>query len=416
MENEVIFLTRNERTLSSFVFYSEILDDLRNFYHSENYNKNNNPPIFSFEECSRISPEVLPLLISLGSYLKKHHNQFIELKLNNNLGKKELDFLRFLEYSGFFNIVGDRKIDVSNKLYFSETPSQIFNFKDELIGGFDTISNSKYPQRLCKFNKSSFSIPSLSSKNFESERSELLTYLRVFITHNVNFFDYNAKFLSKMYIGYKADENEKTDLTDILAELSANSLIYSDEEEVVYIWHSGPKEIILSISDFGKGFYSSLSTKSDSENYNKLELFNHLKDLEGIKVLEKNFKQDLLSIYEALFFSSLKLREGLIDIILIIILEVDGKIRIHNNSTQVIFTSNRNSDFFKELKKIRIEILKKLYINESISNLKLKLIDLFIQNFKITFSQISENINYSPIRFYKTVMPGVHIEVELNKN
>ena len=416
--NNIIYLSREERVLTPFTFYTEILEEIKKYY-SEAFFEYNKAPIFSFENISKISPETLPLIISLGEYLKNYHKLPTTLLISNSLGSRELRFLKFLEDTGFFNIVGNRLINPDSQLFLTEKPRNIFNYNENLIGGFDYTKELIDIQRLCHFTTFDFQPPKEDSEKFDTQRTLMISDLKKVINDNLNLIKYNKETFKNFLINKDVKDNveeNKNDISNILSELVANSLIYSGNESVNYLWYSSKFKIILSISDIGKGLFESFNDKKNNE-IQGYEVFEFTKTLKKINLnlnLSNNIKNDYFSIYESLYYSSLKFRSGLIDLICSIVSKDKGKFRIHNNTTQVIFSNSRHFIYFEKLYILRKKLINN-YSDENIKrNIKIEIEEIFLDLFKITHSKISNDI-YTPVRFFETTFPGVHIEAEILK-
>ena len=94
----------------------------------------------------------------------------------------------------------------------------------------------------------------------------------------------------------------------------------------------------FSISDCGKGLYNTISTKTEDKYYKSLSLYNILKQNMYCKVNE-SFEKSAYSIFETLYFSTLKHRRGLIDLIINVANNYNGTFRIHNVNVQIIISS-----------------------------------------------------------------------------
>ena len=76
--------------------------------------------------------------------------------------------------------------------------------------------------------------------------------------------------------------------------------------------------------------------------------------------LSENIKKYTYSIFETLYYSCLKDRKGLFDLICSIVLDGQGIIRIHNFSVQLIISSKVENEL-KKLNDLRSRYIKYIY-------------------------------------------------------
>src|SRR5690606_37725741 len=72
--------------------------------------------------------------------------------------------------------------------------------------------------------------------------------------------------------------------------------------------------------------------------------------------LEDYYLENLIDIFEVLYYSSLKERKGLFDLMLNVVLKSDGYFRLHTNNCQIII-SNRIFKYITSLNELRHQIL-----------------------------------------------------------
>jgi hypothetical protein len=208
-------------------------------------------------------------------------------------------------------------------------------------------------------------------------------------------------------------------LLDIIPLSSIDSAIESIAEPISNgILHSGSitwaisqttpapfTKTVLSIVDVGIGFKESLKL-------NKIEKYIIPAIIKKGKL--KDYLEDFYYIFESLCFSILKNRSGLIDFILKI--AEKGTIRIHYNSTQILFTP-RILESIPGLKECRKDVLREFHENNSISKAtQERAIKEIIFLSELHLKLYSSNKKYSPVRIYDVIFKGVHIEFELPKN
>jgi hypothetical protein len=405
MLNNIIFLNpkTSSKTFTSFNFYNEFLFDLAEYY--KNTSNQNLPPSISFESIDFIDPIVLPNIISIGLYLKNYHKTQIDLILNYNP-----KLLYFLEHTGFFKIVGKE----SKNPNISPKGLDIFNFKEEFIGGFEILKQDSK-----KEHKIHYYYPNINYKSFKTEKE--LTDCRDSEIENLGYIipnDFEDILANEFNLSIKGQIEYLNTFNEIISNsiLHSNSITFAFMQTVKY-------KTAFAISDIGIGFEQSIKEKNDFEfkNIEKYTITNYFKKLKG-----KKFNQtlsDYYIIFDILFFSMSKFRLGLYDLIKPVI-KAGGIFRIHYKSTQVIFTSNYINNFEK-LDKIRYELRNVLDDNKNdiieksvtvINKSKEKLISDTKDNLILLSNIILRNYNpdlqVSPLRIFDVNFKGVHIEVE----
>jgi hypothetical protein len=129
--------------------------------------------------------------------------------------------------------------------------------------------------------------------------------------------------------------------------------------------------------------------------------------------LYKNSLNDFFYIMEAIYFSMLKNRKGLIDFIFNV--ADNGTVRIHYQSTQVIFTTRiiLNST---ELNNCRHEVLDEFDKYDSISKAtESKVIDKMFDLINVLLGLRTNDKKYTPIRIFDVIFKGVHVEFEIKR-
>jgi len=139
MSNQIPIIYK-DKSLTPFVFYSEFLLDVANFYY-ENKDKENTVEFKLIEgndldfsgKNYYIDPITLPLLLSLFQQLKNHHKKPIKLHLSNT--PITIDVLEYLYRSQFFYIPGD---NINPNFPFGRN---ILDFDDVYLGGLQRKIN-----------------------------------------------------------------------------------------------------------------------------------------------------------------------------------------------------------------------------------------------------------------------------------
>jgi hypothetical protein len=409
--NNIISILENRKTFSPFYFYTEFLKKVSNFY-KEFPNETIRFSLIEEDDFEAsfgiyyIDPISLPLLLSLAEQLKKYHNQILDFSLSNNSSTNEV--LAFLDRADFFHLIGDNV----NPTY--PIGKKIFKYDKRYLGNFNSnIQRLEHKVRGYSLNEDNLK---LKIENFNAERQR--DYL-------VEYYTYKVKEHFGVLFQYNQFTNELAfDFIEILAELITNGVLHSGSDAYALMF-SNSEKTSFSISDNGIGLYGSLLTKdtfSVSSYYSKFELFKELQKINTLKI-SNQIEDSLLSIFETLYYSLLKDRKGLFDLMCNVVLNCNGYFRLHNENAQII-VSVRMINELTELAILREKILNihKLYLFEQISrekfNIEIKNVAIetktkFINLVYTIFSKYHNDVKYSSIRFYEVKFKGVHIEVEI---
>ena len=404
IQEKEINITKSEyRTFTTFKFYSRFLPDVRNFYA---HNPVDEPPTFSFLESCYIDSSCLPLIISLGNSLKQFHNKPIPLLLNNIPGTLSNKVLNYLDKSDFFYLVGD-----NSNPYFP-IGRKIFDFDNRMLGWNTSNVTVRKEHKVKGYSLTDLKIPNFKNLPEDYQRDKLIEHFSFVVDSD---FD-------DIFRDNQITTENRYQFIDYLSELIANSLVHSDSD-CFLSFHTNKFKTAISISDTGIGLYDSLHRKKTQRGvYNLAELSNTLKNQITIK-LEDRVKNNFLSIFEALFYSCLKDRRGLFDLMCSIVLQGHGIFRIHNYSVQLIISSKLDNEL-KQLYDIREVIFKNLIslknkeggskeTMKTLNDLSEKAKQLFMNLFTKVTMNYSNDIHYSSVRFFNVEFKGVHIEAEI---
>lgn len=403
-----ISIIENNKTFTPLIFYSEFLEKLALFY-KENKGKE---IVFKFFENgdeeihnSRyiIEPIALPLLLSIIEQLSKFHKKPLHILLHNN--PATIDALEFLYKADFFKNAGNvNEYDFkgNNILQFDERYFGAFKGKlikrDHLVRYY---SNSEY-----NFN--------LISKSYQDEveiRDNLLSSVTYRVRSHFQELLFENEFTSNYHNLY----------IDILSELITNGVLHSGSTTYAMMFVDRFKTK-FSISDNGIGLKLSLDKKTEFGFYYSKNEFQIAVSDES-KQIPQPYIDNFIVIFETLFYSSLKERRGLFDLMLSVVIQSKGIFRLHTDNCQIVI-SNR---IFKHLRKIydcRESIfnthilfeLKKINekdYKENILKSKVEMKSLLVNLFNKVIEYYSDETRYSSIRFFNVKFRGVHIEVEI---
>lgn len=405
-------IIQKNKSLTPFVFYTDFLLEIARFYKGK---KNEEIIEFRliegsdfdyFEKSYHIDPIALPLLLCLFQQLKNHHKQPIKLYLYNT--PFTIDLLEYLYRSDFFYIAGN---NINSKFPLGK---KILNFNEAYIGGFHEKKIRSEHKLRCY---------SLNDENLKERLAEIAEgepakrdYLVEYYTYKVKEHFYNLLF-----------ENDSTyhltnEFIEILAELITNGVLHSKSDAFVLMF-SDKFKTKFSISDNGIGLYESLFNKKDAGGYYvKFELLKSLSDSFPLKI-DYKIKNSVLILFETLYYSMLKDRQGLFDLMCNVVLECSGYFRLHTDNAQIIVSARMLSELSK-LYETRSQILnlhhsllfgkiKSQDFKESMSNLKETCKKQMIELAGSIFKKYSEDTRFSSLRIFEVRFKGVHIEVEI---
>lgn len=367
-------------SISSFVFYNQLFDALREHYKENGFKK---IPTFSFVNVAFFDPLVVPNLIGIGLVLNKVHE-----KERVPLNFARIDSTKFLDDTLFFDNVGEEKIyseeipTIENGLLVNKNVLQkmglfIFNFDKRYLGFYNnqTVQKSNNPEHKVHIYSNDslqyylkFIEPGVTQKDLDAIRTDKYNELK-------------PRVKKHFYNILRGIEN-RNQVLKVLTEIICNSVLYSDSLSAVML-HSKDGITKISVSDFGVGFEYSFDLKKKKFGY-AFTIFDKFSNEE-----QKEYR-NYLYIFEALDYSKSKsnYRENLYTLLKDVVISNDGVMRIHYIDTQVVFSSKRCKTCNKNLNPT--ECAKCLLQNQTVET------------------------DVSPTRFAFGKLNGVHIEVELN--
>ncbi len=401
-------------TFSPFIFYTEFLQEIARAYKNMPNGKiqfilTEEGERSLFESTYRIDPITIPLLLSISYQLKNFHNCPIDLILHNTRGTT--DVLEFLYLSDFFFISGNN-VD-------SNFPKgiEIFNFNNKLLGAF----KGKQIRPLHKVREYSIHDENVIEiieeyPNDEEKQRDSLVQLYTYVVQ---------EHFSKLLFDNELTSNQHNLYINILSELITNGVIHSRSSTFALMFVDRFKSK-FSISDNGIGFNESLKNKKATIYYEPNKLSIQLIKLNNLTNINENIVFNLISIFEALYFSFLKNRRGIFDLMTNVVLNSKGYFRLHSENSQIII-SNRMKNQLEPLFALREKIfethnnyeLKIISVGDydkSIVSLSNEALKMFEDFFITVQNKFNNDIKFSSIRFYQVKFRGVHIEVEIPNN
>ena len=421
MGNEIIYNREAKEIqfigkITSFIFYTQLFDALRNHYKENGIKK---IPVFSFVYVDYFEPLVVPNLVGIGKIINQIHNrEKVPLRF------AQIYSTKFLDNIGFFTNVGDPQIYLEEihvvehgRLLQKHIPQKrglsIYDFDSRYLGFYNNQKEQEFynlEHKIRVYPDDSFNYYSvfIDTNSTEEELDAIRTNKYNSLTPFVKIHFENI--LSKIN-----DPIQTKTILKVLTEIICNSVLYSGSfcaamlqaRTIAYVcsqcgnktleWDEicpicneqetivPQKSITISISDIGVGFEYSFEKKKEKFGKEYRDVFNQFSEQEQAKY------NNYLYIFEALQFSKKKRdednRNNLYTLLQDIVMNNDGKMRIHYIDTQVVFNSKRCNQCKK------IEPIK-------CSHCLLK--------------AQKQNIQESPVRFFKSKFQGIHIEVELN--
>lgn len=411
----IVSLLSKDKSLTPFTFYTDFLKSVANFYLNQKSNKQEleikliEGSDMEFNERKYfIDPISLPLILSLFNQLKSFHKKPIKLYLSNTHITNHI--IEYLFRSDFFYIAGD------NKNPNFPIGKNILLFDDAYLGGFSRKHIRTEHKLRCYSLKDDRLNEVIESIN-EGEPAQR-DYL-------VEYFSYKVKehFYDLLFENETSNHLTNT-FIEILAELITNGVLHSKADAFVLMF-SDRFKTKFSISDNGIGLYKSLSEKANSNTfYEKFKILENLSKDFPLKV-DEEIKKSVLILFETLFYSMLKDRQGLFDLMCNVVINCGGYFRLHTDNAQII-VSARMLNELSQLNDIRKEILKlhnknlfEIIDNKDFLKEMLVLVEKGERQIIVLahsiFKKYSEDIRFSSIRLFEVKFKGVHIEVEIPK-
>lgn len=403
-------ILKNNTNFTPYKFYNEFLQDVADFY------RQGNKEVIAFklfeygddsvyDSSYRIDPIVIPLLLSLFEQLSKYHKRKLPFLLFNNVAT--ISVLEFLFRSDFFFIVGN-----------NENPNfpkgrNILDFNSGLLGSFKgKVLRNEHRVRSYSLEQDSLAASLKEYNSEEQKRDFLISHYTYKVREHFGELLFDNEFTTEVYNTY----------IDILSELITNSVLHSGANSYALMFVDRFKTK-FSISDNGVGFGPSMKLKQPTFYYQKDSLKKNLEEKISITQIPTPVLDNLFTIFETLYYSSLKDRHGIFDLMITVVLESKGYFRIHNENSQIII-SNRMMDELQILSHLRAEIYEthtkynlgqideKLW-TDILTNKSAAIRTAFLIFCEKAIAKYSNDIQYSSIRFFKVRFRGVHIEVEI---
>jgi len=406
----MISLLKNKQKLTTFKFYSSFLKEVAVRIMEKNevslkfveYGDD-----IIHETSYKIEPTCIPLLLSLFEQLSKFYGKPIDLELYNNHATKKV--LKFLHKSDFFYLSGDNRNP--NFPY----GRNILKFNNIFLGDF--IKKEPRPEHKVRCYSLTDNALKERLEFFKSDDEK-----RDFL---ISEFIYDVREHFQVLLFDNINTAEDTDFyIEILSELITNGVLHSKSNTfaLMFVNKFSTK---FSISDNGIGLQESLKTKKATHLYSPFELKNRLDKLDILKVNEE-VVSNLNVIIETLFYSSLKDRRGLFDLMASVVLKSNGYFRLHTDNAQIIISNRMRKELIQlnQLRNELFEIHKTIVIqkindskyNDNLLKIKSDLLDNFIKFYQNICDKYNNDYQYSSIRFYSVRFRGVHIEVEIPRD
>jgi len=353
----------------------------------------------------RIDPIVIPLLLSLMEQLSKFHNKKLSLLLFNNVATIEV--LEFLYKCNFFFILGDNKNPSFPK------GKNISDFDEHYFGAFKGKKlRDEHRVRSYSLSDDGLSDVLREYPDDDQKRDFLISHYTYKVRDHFQellFDNESTAYLHNTYI-------------DILSELITNAVLHSGSNAYALMFVNKFKTK-FSISDNGVGFEGSMKTKTPTSYYKPNSLKRALQEVSKIDSISTKVLDNLHLIFETLYYSSLKDRHGLFDLMVNVVLRGFGYFRIHTENSQIII-SHRMIDELTNLDDIRSKIynlhtrfqlsqIDKKFLEDELQKYSALMKEIFVSFYQKAIAKYSDDIKFSSLRFYKVKFRGVHIEVEI---
>ena len=329
--NEYYIVSFEQKT-TSFSFYNKILPQLHTYflYHRDER------LLIDLSEVEFINPLAIPNILVVGSILKNYFKKPCEMYIPWNPR-----LLSYLSDINFLNLVRSHELFTLDEKFIGGYTSHNINPECNTYIFLNGVSKDEIRTDL----KRSETIIEFLSETHNSDVTENVLRLMTEICHNA------------------CNHSGSNCFATFQSNLGRN---------VKY------KKAFIAISDFGEGFYNSLTSKSSTE-YQSL----FIKRLNGSTVSEYS---NILAILDAIYFRKDYTEYGIYQVISNVLAK-NGLVRIHSEDTQLVITANNFKRFIADWNVLLRELS------------------------KASYSEL--DIQFSPIRKTETKLKGVHIEFEL---
>lgn len=405
-------IIKSNINLTPYKFYTDFLQDI-----AESYRNGATEIVLQLFEKGdedvyssnyHIDPIVVPLLLSLIEQLSKYHKKKLPLQLHNN--PATIDVLEFLVKCDFFHISGNN----TNPNF--PRGRNILEFDPLFFGLFKgKVLRTQHRVRAYSLEEEGLAI---AIKDFPSEE-EKRDFLMSHYTYKVRDHFQELLFANELTVDLH------NIYIDILSELITNAVLHSKSNAYALMFVDRFKTK-FSISDNGVGFEISMKSKTSTSYYELNSLKNELAKHSTISTISTQILNNLHTIFDTLYYSALKERHGLFDLMVTVVLGSQGYFRIHSENSQIII-SNRMMDELKDLEHLRSEIyvIHNLHALNQIADTEWEemlreksqlLKNSFVDFYKKAIDKYSVDIKFSSLRFFLVKFRGVHIEVEIPNN
>ncbi|MDM1328764.1 ATP-binding protein [Myroides odoratimimus] len=402
----VNILNSNEK-LTPYVFYSRFLKEVASKIQENNdinFKLFENGDEYIFDSNYSLEPITIPLILSLTEQLSKFYAKPIKLYLFNNYATKNV--LNFLYKSDFFYVAGSNK----NPAY--PIGKNILDFNEEYLGDFITKSlRPEHKVRCYSLKDKNHYLQLEKFKNDDEKRDYLISeYIYIVKDH-----------FQELLFDNECTSDSLDLYIEILSELITNGILHSKSNTyaLMFVNKFGTK---FSISDNGIGFSESIKNKKADLLYVPLELKEEIDKINSL-VINSKILENLNFIIETLYYSSLKNRRGLFDLMISVVLNSNGYFRLHSENSQIIVSSRMAKELYilSELRSRLFTLHRTVLINGGGNNeinqemicIKNNIKETFISLYINLCNKYNDDYRYSSIRFFNVKFKGVHIEVEI---
>lgn len=409
MENVRSILKSNIK-FTPYKFYTQFLEEVASSYRGgENteiaFKLFDNGDENLYNSTYRIDPIVIPLLLSLFEQLSKFHKKKLHLELYNNFAT--IDVLEFLYKSDFFFISGN------NILPSFPKGRNILDFDNRFFGAFRG-NDPRKEHRVRGYSLEDDGLRTLLKKysGEDKQRDFLISHYTYKVREHFQDLLFDNDFTADLHNIY----------IDILSELITNAVLHSKSNAYALMFVDRYRTK-FSISDNGVGFEETMKVKEATSYYTPNQLRNDLTNLPALDSVSQKMLENLFSIFETLYYSALKDRHGIFDLMINVVLESQGYFRVHNDNSQIIISSRMMKELI-DLSEIRGRIyhthtryllgqLDEYSWSDELSKKSEELRCSFVSFYQKAIAKYSHEIKYSSLRFFKVKFRGVHIEVEI---
>lgn len=342
--------------ITNYKLYSDVIPQLTEYYRTGE--KQN--PVISFVNTEKINYESIPLIMGILDIIYNVDEEKVPLEL---ISRPQL--LYCLYHALFF--------------HYADYELGYIEYNRKVMGGFSNYVDKEYRNahimHIYEPKSNFFCYSEIEQENIRYQTYEVMRYHYILRDFGTVLNDIKTLWTDEM-------EHYKT----LVAEIITNAILYSSS--LCYaLLYTDKYKTMFSVCDVGSGFNHSLEKRRESGLYpiEKVKEFAHYKNIYEEKYYIYKL-EDFFDIMEVLFYSEIQNKINLF-FLKNLIVNSGGVLRIHSRDAQVIF----NTKSCKGCRKGITDCMGCL------------------------LSRTSPELKYSPVKFFKSKLKGVQIEIEFSR-